>query len=139
MHLNEGLPIFRASLKTCFMEKQRICPVCGDPIYGRIDKKFCSDQCRNTFNNQRKGYSTSYVREINTILRKNRKILIELNPRGKSKIHKNQLVKKGFDFDFFTNVYKTKTGNTYYFCYEQGYLILENNYLALVSRDNSVS
>ncbi|QQS50103.1 MAG: DUF2116 family Zn-ribbon domain-containing protein [Bacteroidota bacterium] len=118
------------------MNEKRNCPVCGDALTGRIDKKFCSDQCRNTFNNQAKGYSTGYVREINAILRKNRKILEDLNPNGKTKVHKSQLSRNGFDFNYFTNIYTTKSGNTYYFCYEQGYLALENNYYALVTREN---
>jgi hypothetical protein len=29
----------------------------------------------------------------------------------------------------------TKTGNTYYFLYDQGYLPLENDWLMLVKRD----
>ena len=118
------------------MSENRTCPECGDTIFGRIDKKFCSDQCRNTYNNKSKGYSTSFVREVNSILRKNRKILQELNPKGKTKIHKNQLSKNGFDFNYHTNIYTTKTGNIYHFCYEQGYLKLEDSFYALVSREN---
>ena len=35
------------------MEKirHRLCPVCGMIIRGRIDKKFCSSECRIYFNN----------------------------------------------------------------------------------------
>lgn len=118
------------------MEDKRSCPECGDPVYGRIDKKFCSDQCRNSYNNKNTGYSNNLVRKVNGILRKNRKILAELNPNGKSKVHLNTLKNKGFDFKYITNVYITKTGNTYHFCYEQGYLKLDNDYFALVTRDN---
>ena len=32
------------------MKKQ--CPECEDPIIGRTDKKFCSDGCRNSYNNR---------------------------------------------------------------------------------------
>jgi predicted nucleic acid-binding Zn ribbon protein len=118
------------------MEERKACPVCGDAIIGRIDKKFCSDQCRNEFNNKQNQDANSYIRRINHILRKNRRILEELNPEGKTKISKNKLVNKGFDFRYFTNIYRTKTGNTYYFCYEQGYLPLENNFYALVRKDD---
>jgi YHS domain-containing protein len=117
------------------METERLCPECGDLITGRIDKKFCSDQCRNTFNNKSNGYSTSYVRKINGILRKNRNIMEELNPKGKIKVHLKQLQKKGFDFNYHTNIYTTKKGHTYYFCYEHGYLALEEDFYALVTRD----
>lgn len=117
------------------MQDQRTCPECGDKIIGRVDKKFCSDQCRNTFNNKSKGYSTSYVRKVNSILRKNRLIMESLNPNGKTKVHKNKLTNKGYDFNYHTNIYTTKTGNVYHFCYEQGYLELDNDFYALVTRD----
>lgn len=117
------------------MEKKKVCPECGDPVYGRIDKKFCSDQCRNAHNNKSMGYTNNYVRKINGILRKNRKILENLTPNGKSKVHLKQLKKQGFDFEYNTNQYVTRSGNVYYFCYEYGYLKLENDFYALVLRE----
>ena len=52
---------------------------------------------------------------------------------------KSKLLDLGFNFNYFTNVYKTKTGKVYYFCYEQGYLPLEDNQFALVIREEYVS
>jgi hypothetical protein len=34
----------------------------------------------------------------------------------------------------FTNILKTKTGNTYYFLYDQGYMLLDNDFYILVKR-----
>ena len=118
--------------------ENRKCPECGFDLIGRSDKKFCSDQCRNTFNNRAKKDSNNYVRQINATLRKNRRILEELNPNGKSKTNKNTLIHKGFNFDYYTNTYSTKAGKTYYFCYEYGYLPLEDNYFALVKKQEYV-
>lgn len=113
--------------------KKPCCQECGEELHGRADKKFCSDQCRNGFNNRLNSDSTNLVRNINNILRKNRRVLQELNPKGdKAKAHKDQLLQKGFNFKYCTSIYKTKTGNTYYFCYEQGYLALEDNFYFLV-------
>ena len=42
---------------------------------------------------------------------------------------------KGFDFNYFTSIYTTKSGTIYYFIYDQGYLPLENQYYALVKRE----
>ena len=28
------------------VETKRKCPVCGEPVIGRADKKYCSDECR---------------------------------------------------------------------------------------------
>ncbi len=119
------------------MKKQ--CLDCGEPLRGRVDKKFCSDQCRNNYNNQLHSDATNYMRNINNILRKNRRILTELNPYEKSKVHKDKLTDKGFNFNYHTNIYTTKKGHVYYFCYEQGYLQLDNDFYALVLRKEYVT
>ena len=56
---------------------------------------------------------------------------MELNPDGKVTIHKSKLVARGFNFNYFTNTYRTRSGTIYYFCYEQGYLPIENDFFAL--------
>ncbi len=110
------------------------CLECGKPLFGRVDKKFCDDQCRNAYNNKKNADANNYVRNVHYTLRKNRRILEELNPSGKEKVHRSKLVDKGFDFTYLTSTYITKTGATYYFCYEYGYLVLENDYLLLVKK-----
>lgn len=111
------------------------CLECGEKIVGREDKKFCSDGCRNAFNNKINKDSTNYMRTINNKLRKNYRILSELNTDGKSKTTRTKLLGKGFDLDYFTSILNTKTGNTYFFVYEQGYMVLENDYYMLVKKD----
>jgi predicted nucleic acid-binding Zn ribbon protein len=110
------------------------CLECGDKIVGREDKKFCSDGCRNAYNNKMNKDHTNLMRNINNKLRKNYRILTELNPEGKTKTTKNKLISKGFDFDLMTSVYTTKTGNTYYFVYDQGYMPVENEGYVLVKK-----
>jgi hypothetical protein len=113
----------------------KTCLECNDKIVGREDKKFCSDGCRNSYNNKINKDSTNFMRNVNNKLRKNYRILSALNVDGKSKTMRAKLLSKGFDFDFFTNILNTKTGNTYYFIYDQGYLALENDYFMLVKKD----
>ncbi|MCB0660481.1 MAG: hypothetical protein KDC04_06080 [Saprospiraceae bacterium] len=115
-----------------------VCLECGDKILGRRDKKFCSDQCRTTYNNRLNTDQNKFMRNINNILRKNRRILEALNPTGKTTVTKTDLLDEGFKFAYFTNEYKTKSGKTYRFCYEHGYLELENNIFALVIRKEYV-
>jgi predicted nucleic acid-binding Zn ribbon protein len=117
-----------------FMEIKKNCPVCGDPIIGRMDKKFCSDHCRNAFNNQRYCHSSEIIRNVNKILRNNHRILHTLNTHGKAKARREKLLSRGFNFNYFTNTYRTQKGTIYYFCYEQGYLPLGDGSLALVER-----
>jgi hypothetical protein len=114
----------------------KVCLECGEKIVGREDKKFCSDGCRNAFNNKINKDSTNYMRNINNKLRKNYRILSNLNMEGKSKTTKSKLLSKGFDFDFFTNILNTGTGNTYYFVYDQGYRFLDNDFYMLVKKEH---
>ena len=81
---------------------------------GRIDKKFCNDQCRNTYNNKVDSYKLK---------------------DGKTKTTRMRLIDKGFDFDFVTNLYTTKKGTTYYFLYDLGYLPLDNDFYMIVKRE----
>ena len=111
------------------------CLECGEKIVGREDKKFCSDGCSNAYNNKINKDSNNYMRNINNKLRKNYRILLSLNTDGKSKTTRAKLLSLGFDFDFFTNILKTKSGNTYYFLYDQGYMLLDNDFYMLVKKD----
>jgi len=119
---------------------ERLCLECKSKLAGRIDKKFCDDACRSSFNKNRELNKLSYVRNVNSILKRNRKILESLNPDGKAKVSMKTLQRKGFDFNYFTNIYKTSKGSQYHFCYEQGYLLLPFDSVLLVKRkDQTVS
>ena len=116
----------------------RACLYCNEPLKGRSDKKFCDDQCRTTFNNRLNHDSTTFLKSINSILKRNRKILQEIvsdTKEGKLNVHEKKLHDKGFNFNYHTHIYKTKIGNTYFFCYEYGYLILKNNFYMIVKRN----
>jgi len=113
----------------------KTCLECSEKIVGREDKKFCSDSCRNAYNNKINKDSTNFMRNVNNKLRKNYRILVELNTEGKSKATRDKMINKGFDFDYFTNILQTKTGNTYYFLYDQGYRSLDNDYFMLVKKE----
>lgn len=110
------------------------CLECGEKIIGRIDKKFCDDNCRNTYNNNINKDNTNLIRNTNNKLRKNWRILQKLNPDEKCSVPKKKLDDYGFDFKLMTGVHTTKDGKTYYFCYDQGYLELENEFFLLVKR-----
>ena len=111
------------------------CLECLEKIVGREDKKFCSDGCRNSYNNKINKDSNNFMRNVNNKLRKNYRILSELNVEGKSKTSRAKLSSKGFDFEFFTNILNTKTRNTYYYVYDQGFMYLENDYVLLVRKN----
>ena len=68
---------------------------------------------------------TNLMRNINNKLRKNYRILCAINSEGETKIARNKMANKGYDFEYCTSICKTKTGNTYYFMYD--YLYLKDN------------
>jgi predicted nucleic acid-binding Zn ribbon protein len=119
--------------------ESRQCLECGERIYGRSDKKFCSDLCRNAFNNRNNSNANDLIRNTNNLLRKNRRILYVLSPNGKAKVSRDELSRKGFNFNYFTNIYMTRQGKTYYFCYDMGYVELEPNWFAVVLKQEYVS
>lgn len=104
---------------------------CGDTIRGRTDKKFCSDQCRNNFNNRLNRDSNNFVRNVHGLLRKNRRILSDLYSENKIRIHKDALFALGYNFSFFTHVIETSQGNKFHFCFEYGYRDIGNDFLEL--------
>lgn len=115
------------------------CLYCDKPLKGRTDKKFCNDFCRNNYNNQLKSKTTNTVRNINNALGKNRRILEHFIPENEEigRASKEKLIEQGFQFKFMTHSYTNKKGNTYYFCYDMGYLPLENDWFLIVKRKES--
>jgi predicted nucleic acid-binding Zn ribbon protein/YHS domain-containing protein len=116
------------------MAEARACLVCKKPLKGRSDKKFCDDHCRNTYNNELKSGRHMYIRQVNTILKKNRRILEHLLPANKTsyKTKKEKLQRLGFHLNFYTHTDTSKKGNTYYFCYDYGYTPLEDNWYQII-------
>lgn len=110
------------------------CLECGENIVGRSDKKFCNDGCRNAYNNKQNKDSTNLMRNVNNKLRKNYRILTELNSGedGKSKTTKNKMSSLGFDFDYFTQLKVYKNGAEYRFIYDYGYKFLNDEWILLV-------
>ena len=115
--------------------KSKLCLTCSKPIRGRTDKKFCDDYCRNNYNNQLKSNTINLVRNINNALGKNRRILENFFGKEEMiKTTKDKLLEKGFLFKYITHTYTNKKGNVYFFCYDIGYLPLENDWYLLVKR-----
>lgn len=116
-------------------QNERLCLSCGKTLKGRLDKKFCDDNCRNAYNNIQNSDKNNFVRNVNNVLRKNRRILEELLPPNERTVSvlRQKLLEKGYDFNYFTNQLVTQKG-TYCFCYEYGYLVKEGEWILLVKR-----
>ncbi len=75
------------------------------------------------------------MRNINNVLRRNRRILEGLLTRvkdGKTKVSEKKIQEMGFIFNFYTHTQTSKSGAQYYFCYDYGYMPLSDHYLMIV-------
>ena len=120
-----------------FMETA-ICLHCSEPLVGRSDKKFCDDHCRNTYHYENNRELSNFTRKVNLRLRKNRNILARLNKHEKTKVHREQMLEEGFKFSYLTNTFTSRRGSTYFFCYDQGYMELGNDFFMLVVKKKYV-
>lgn len=104
------------------------CENCGKELYGRIDKRFCNDNCRNEFNRRKKQLEAQNqhdnLPEILKIIKNNYAILKSYGPledtRSFIEVERNELVSKGFNFKFFTST-TTYHQDEYKFCFERGW------------------
>ena len=118
------------------MPEARVCLVCRRPLKGRADKKFCDDHCRNAFNNQLKTGKNLYVRYINKVLKRNRRVLEALCPPNKKqfKVSKERLMRLGFSLEFFTHSETDENGEISRYCYEFGYVPVEDDQFLVTKR-----
>ena len=112
--------------------------LCSKALKGRSDKKFCDDYCRSAYNNERKGTVNNFIRNINHALIRNRRILENLLLEGgqKTRTTREKLLQHGFQFRYTTHSYTNSKGSVYFYCYEYGYLSLDNNWFLIVKRDD---
>ena len=113
---------------------ERKCLDCDEPLVGRADKKFCDDACRANYNNRRNSGESGYLRKVNSILKRNRKILEALIPGGHGIVKWQTLINEGFNFNYITDMSETSEGAQYRFCYEFGYLLQDNDEVLLIRR-----
>ncbi|WP_051394800.1 DUF2116 family Zn-ribbon domain-containing protein [Indibacter alkaliphilus] len=115
---------------------KRHCQYCGSAIHGRSDKKFCNDACRSSYNNQRRDDDADEVKNIQYILRTNRKILMMVLEDGVEtvKVPKERLSQLGFNFKYHTHHFQHSPSMNFWFCFDYGFLDFWNGWV-LVVRD----
>ncbi len=103
----------------------KICPSCGDKIKGRKDKIYCSPNCRSSAQYEIRTQTEKFFLQVDKQLKTNRKILKRYNKSGFTTLRKAELTKEGFNPKFFTHYWKNSKGQVYLFCYDLGFLELE--------------
>lgn len=105
------------------MESIKTCMYCNNEIIGRTDKKYCDQFCKSAFHYRKSQIELpSFFSKVDKQLRLNRKLLKQFNKGGKSTVRTGELIKLGFDPNFFTHYWKTSKADVYLFVYEYGFL-----------------
>ena len=103
------------------------CPVCNTLVIGRRDKKYCSINCKSIAQYEKRIDENKFYFQVDTQLKINRKILKKYNKIGKTAIRKEVLHNEGFDPNYFTHFRKTTENSVYFYCYDFGFLNINDN------------
>lgn len=105
---------------------KKTCRQCGKPLSGRADKKFCDAYCRNSYNNQNKAEDEVFIQDVNSVLRKNRRILKTLCPEGHATVRKEVLDHLEYNYVYFTGIFRAPTSRLiYYVVYDYAFAPIE--------------
>ena len=100
------------------------CPVCKSTVHGRIDKVFCSTECKNRHHYLSRRMNKPMTLDVNRQQLRNLTILEGLmQEKGKVfMVHKQALIRNGFCLDTITSV-KINANRIVYSCYHFTYSI----------------
>lgn len=112
------------------------CLHCTKKIAGRTDKKFCNNHCRSSYHNHFYGDKSNYMRRVNGLLLRNRKILSDLFAmhRAGANVPLSELYLKGFSPSHFTHQQKKAKNQLYTYCYEFGYQITGKDCIKIIQQ-----
>ena len=114
------------------MIEKKTCLFCGATLHGRSDKRYCDDLCRNNYHHKNKKDTLVIVKNINSALLLNRKILRSLLKSNRTSVDKCELLYRGFDFELITSIRKTKRNEEYRVVYDCAYKFVDENEVVLI-------
>ncbi|MBQ9463402.1 MAG: hypothetical protein IJU68_07085 [Bacteroidales bacterium] len=94
------------------------CLECGEPIYGRTDKRFCNRACKNRWHN---GIRHRHERQYNLVLKAletNYTVLEHLYKFKNFSCPVQELLKMGFSTDISTHLVQKKGKHLEYRCFD---------------------
>lgn len=112
------------------------CLECGEKIrYGRIDKKYCCEDCRNRHYNNLMKASRTFRRRILAILEKNYNILEEILRAGADSIDLSDLLQMGFVPGVVTSYHKIRRHDEYS-CFDIKYIMTDSRIYSISKIQN---
>jgi len=110
------------------------CKICSKKVKGRSDKKFCSIRCKNYYHINLNKVTTLATIKLDTILHRNRSILLELLGKKRKQLKINRLVleQSNFKFKYHTHTHVNKVGKTMHCIYDFGWMEFSDNQILVV-------
>ena len=98
------------------------CLECGAIFYGRANRKFCCDACKNKYHNRHFQDIRNRKLRVRSVLEKNYKILSGLLHENRLSVDFAELSLLGYNPEFVTTFHKT-AGRTQCSCYDIMFMI----------------
>lgn len=94
--------------------ERAVCLECGDEIvYGRKGRKFCSEECKNTYHNRKHHHSRTVRLRILGILDRNYSVLEKLLRLDIRSVSLGDLALMGYNKEFVTSYHKVGSHDEY--------------------------
>ena len=106
-----GYKIIEQSLKT------DTCLECGTVFYGRANKVFCCESCKNRYHNRRRQELRNMKMRLETILGRNYSILSDLISMNRFSVSRQELLMMGYRPEYVTSVCR-EGRRELYSCYD---------------------
>lgn len=118
LEMPESFSIFGAMYKLLNEEEDRHCLECGEPLYGRPDKKFCDKSCRSKYHGTiRRRHNMLYTSTLNG-LNRNYAILEQLYRLDSTGCTMAELRAMGFVPEYVTQTVEKKGKHLEYRCFD---------------------
>ena len=99
-------------------EEDRHCLECGEPIYGRSDKKFCTISCKNRYHGQMRRWHNQLYANTMECLNNNYDILENLYRLHRTSCPITDLCDMGFRPEHVTHKVEKKGKHLEYRCFD---------------------
>lgn len=125
---------------------ERHCVNCGKPLlFGRSDRRFCNDGCRNAFNRRKASVEKQTLEheEVPFVLKTIRNNFRILQTYWQQEgpwvqVPKEYLLQDGFHFGYFTSLWWQEPGVLWLFCFELGLREVDQWYCEIKEREQQM-
>ncbi len=117
--------------------KQKFCKLCKRKFYGRSDKKYCSLECKNEYNNRLRAATIVATQSVDRVLHRNRSILLEIMGKhaNQKQISSKLLDDKKFQRHYMTGFFENAQGKRYHVVYDFAWMEFSKGKVLIIRRE----